>query len=74
MIFFSEKSLAKRSPLFRYVHYVISSVQFISYSKWKARGEPNPFVTKTYRHKGTRQSDFVDVFKDFRGTPSQGFS
>ena len=68
---FSKETLAKRSRLFRYVHYVITSVRLVRYAQWKRDGEPNPFVTPTYRHKGTRQVDFLDIFGDYRGSSSR---
>ena len=68
---FSKETLAKRSRLFRYVHFLVSSVRFTSYSAWKASGEPNPFVTPTYRHKGTHQVEFLDIFKEYRGSSSR---
>ena len=68
---FSKETLAKRSRLFRYVHYVITSVRLVRYAQWKRDGEPNPFVTPTYRHKGTRQAEFHDIFRDYRSPPSQ---
>ena len=68
---FSKETLAKRSPIFRYVHFLISSFSIKSYSAWKAEGEPNPFVSPTYRQNGTRQVEFLDIFGDYRGTTSQ---
>ena len=68
---YSKEALAKRSSLFRYVHYLISSFSLKSYAAWKAEGEPNPFVAKTYRHNGTRQIEFLDIFGDFRGSESR---
>ena len=67
---FSKETLAKRSRLFRYLHFLISSVSLKSFSAWKAEGEPNPFVSPTYRHKGTRQVEFLDIFGDYRRPPS----
>lgn len=68
---FSKETLAKRSRLFRYLHFLISSVSIKSYAAWKAEGEPNPFVSPTYRHKGTRQVEFLDIFGDYRGSSSR---
>ena len=67
---FSKETLAKRSSFFRYVHFLISSVSYKSYATWKADGEPNPFVSPTYRHKGTRQVEFLDMFGDYRRSTS----
>ena len=66
MIFFSQESLAKRSKPFRYLHYIISGVRYVPYAKWNAKGEPNPFVKTTYRHNGTHQAEFTEIFEDFR--------
>ena len=66
MFFFSQESLAKRSKVFRYLHYIISGVRFVPYSRWNAKGEPNPFVRPTYRHQGTHQAEFTDIFEDLR--------
>ncbi len=68
---FSTETLAKRSSFFRYLHFIVSSVRYKSFAAWKADGEPNPFVTPTYRHKGTHQVEFLDIFKDYRGSSSR---
>ena len=68
---FSQETLARRSSLFRYLHFLISGVRYKSYAAWKAEGEPNPFVSPTYRHKGTRQVDFLDIFGEYRGSSSR---
>ena len=68
---FSKETLAKRSSLFRYVHFLVSSFSYRSYAAWKADGEPNPFVTKTYRHNGTRQVEFLDIFGEIRAPSSR---
>ncbi len=67
MFFFSQESLAKRSKAFRYLHYIISGVRYVPFAKWNAKGEPNPFVKPTYRHKGTHQAEFAEIFEDLRG-------
>jgi hypothetical protein len=67
MIFFSQDSLAKRSKPFRYLHYIVSGVRYVSFATWNANGEPNPFVRPSYRHKGTHRAEFTEIIKDLRG-------
>ena len=68
---YSKETLAKRSRLFRYVHYVVTSMRLVPYRQWKRDGEPNPFVSPTYRHQVTKRADFRDIFEDYRARPSQ---
>lgn len=63
--------LAEKPHLFRYFYYVFSSLRLITLRDWKAAGEPNPFVEKTYPTKVTEMVDFVDIFDEFRTTTSQ---
>ena len=60
----SSSRLAARPAPFRYFYYILSSFRLTSYRSWKAKGEPNPFVKKTYRHNCTEKIDFVDIFDD----------
>ena len=71
MTFFTKDSLAKRSGPFRYLHFLVSGVRYKSYAAWKADGEPNPFVTPTYRHKSVVKSEFLDIFGEYRQEPSR---
>ena len=68
---YSKEMLAKRSRLFRYVHYVVTSVRLVPYAQWTRDGEPNPFVSPTYRHQVTQRADFHDIFDDFRSRASR---
>ena len=58
--------LPARGRLFRYVYFLISGFQFVSYKSWIKRGEPNPFVTKCYRNRVTHRSEFSDIFEDYK--------
>ena len=64
MFNFTENRLSKRSRLFRYVFYLISSVRYKTFHSWSKDGEPNPFVAKTYRKTQTERVEFVDIFDD----------
>jgi hypothetical protein len=64
MLKLSPSSLAKRSETFRYLYFVITSFKLKSFRAWKKAGEPNPFVTKTYRHNVTARVEFTDIFDD----------
>ena len=71
MIFFSQAALARRSKLFRYVHFLITSVRYKSYASWKKDGEPNPFVVPNYHRPVSRQIQVSDVLHDVRLKPSR---
>lgn len=73
----SEAELARRPLLFRYAYYVLSSFRLLSLTRWRRAGEPNPFVQRTYRHKGTERVEFVEAFCDLlqsRGPGSRNLS
>ncbi len=65
MFQFTQRRLARKSKLFRYAFFIISSVQLKSFRSWTKEGEPNPFVAKTYRHKQSRRVEFDDIFDDY---------
>lgn len=69
MTLFTDKSLAKRSGTFRYVHFLISAVRFKRYATWKAEGEPNPFVKNCYRTSVARHSEMRHMMDDFHAQP-----
>lgn len=60
----TDQKLAKKSLLFRYLFYVISSVRTVSFSSWQNAGEPNPFVSRTYRNKQTKRQEIIDIFDE----------
>lgn len=60
----SASKLSKKSEAFRYLYFLISSFKPISFKTWKQRGEPNPFVEKSYRRVVTERVEFVDIFGD----------
>ncbi len=63
----SATDLAVKPAAFRYVYYILTSVNLKSYRTWRKEGEPNPFVGKTYRQKVTERVEFVDIFADDLG-------
>ena len=69
MIIYTEPKLAAKPVMFRYLHYIITSVRLKSFRSWKADGEPNPFVEKTYRPIQTERIEFVDIFEDILASP-----
>ena len=68
---FSQESLSRRSCLFRYFHFIVSSVSVKSYLSWKSEGEPNPFVAPSYRRRVTHQIEILEIFDDYRRMPSR---
>ncbi len=64
MLNFSKEKLAGKPALFRYAYFLVSSCRYKSFRAWKRDGEPNPFVTKTYRHTVTERVEFTDIFDD----------
>ena len=66
MPYILQRNLAQRSRLYRYLYYLISSFRLTSFSTWKTKGEPNPFVTKKYRPKASELADFADIFDDYK--------
>ena len=64
MIFYTAPKLAEKSAFFRYLHFVLTCFRLKSFRSWKADGEPNPFVGKTYRAVRTERVEFVDIFED----------
>jgi hypothetical protein len=60
----SEPDLAKKPAVYRYVYFLVSSLKPMGFRAWKARGEPNPFVGKSYRRVVTERVEFVDIFGD----------
>ena len=67
---FTKEALARRSDAFRYCHFLITSVRFMRFAVWKDQGEPNPFVSPTYRHKGSHRAEFSAIFSDSRNNVS----
>lgn len=61
---FTEPKLAQKSRLFRYVFYLASGFRLKSFRSWANEGEPNPFVTKTYRSVRTERVEFSDIYDD----------
>ncbi len=64
MLNLSSAHLAKHPAMFRYLYFLATSFRLTTYKAWKSDGEPNPFVKKTYRHNGTHQVEFTDIFED----------
>ncbi|MCG6883968.1 MAG: hypothetical protein LJE62_09465 [Silicimonas sp.] len=60
----SSPDLAKRSATFRYLYYIVSSFRFKSFRSWQQDGEPNPFVTNSYKRVVTERVEFTDIFDD----------
>lgn len=71
MIIFSQAALARRSKIFRYIHFLITGVRYKSYANWRADGEPNPFVIPNYHRPVSRQVHASDFLLDFRVEPSR---
>ncbi len=67
---FSKTALEQRSKFFRYIHFLITGVRLQSYGRWKAKGEPNPFVAPDYRRPKSRQVQVSEMLIEFRGAPS----
>lgn len=61
---FTEPKLAQKSRIFRYLFYLASGFRLKSFRSWAKDGEPNPFVTKSYRPVRTERVEFVDIFDD----------
>ena len=68
MLNYKERRLA-RSRVFRYIFFLISSVRFKSFQSWSQEGEPNPFMSKTYRTVRTERVEFIDIFDDMLNGP-----
>ena len=65
MFFTTNKdSLGQMPELFRYIYFMISSCRMISYGQWKAKGEPNPFVSQRAKRRHTSQQEIIDIFND----------
>ena len=64
MLDFSEPKLAKKSPVFRYIYYIVSGFRLKSFRAWSKEGEPNPFAAKSYRAVRTERVEFVNIFDD----------
>lgn len=61
----TEHGLSKKSPFFRYFFYIFSSFRPVSFRNWKANGEPNPFVTPSYKKREqTERVEFIDIFSE----------
>ncbi|MCV6595380.1 MAG: hypothetical protein OIF48_20720 [Silicimonas sp.] len=67
----TKESLEKKSDLFRYTHFLITGLRFQRFSKWRAQGKRNPFVSPSYERKEARRSEFVEFFTDFRSIISR---
>ena len=64
MLKMSASELAKKSAVFRYAYFLVTSLKPLGFRAWKDRGEPNPFVGKCYRRVVTERVEFVDIFGD----------
>lgn len=69
MLDFSEPRLAKKSPIFRYIFYLVSGFRLKSFRSWSREGEPNPFAAKSYRAVRTERVEIVDIFDDLLDGP-----
>jgi len=67
MIVFTKEDLAKRSVWFRYLHFIISGVRLMRFRKWRASGEPNPFVRPDYTSQTARHSEIRVMMEEVGG-------
>ncbi len=65
--------LAGKSCCFRYAYFILTTFRPISVKSWRAKGEPNPFVAKTYPTKVTEMVDFVDIFEEYQSSRRGSF-
>jgi hypothetical protein len=65
MFFTTNKdSLGQMPRVFRYLYFVLSSFRLVSFRQWKAKGEPNPFVSQRAKRRHTSQQEIIDIFQD----------
>lgn len=65
MFFTTNKdSLGQMPPVFRYLYFIVSSFRMVSFNQWKAKGEPNPFVSQRAKRRHTSQQEIIDIFQD----------
>ena len=56
-------SFARKSPYYRYLYFILSSVRLWSYATWKEAGEPNPFAKSYYTDRSATRSELVSLFR-----------
>jgi len=53
---------ARKSPLYRYLYFILSSLKLRSYSAWKSEGEPNPFASLCHGMSRTTRPEVLSLF------------